>query len=662
MKVKPEENQKEDEKFSRKKECISCGTLIPTKAFRCFSCHVDQPIDLSAFARSGNKSIAKKNKSYKLVKFDIMDEEDLAAGVVFSTMVYKIYDKDISNYLQSFVSLAPNGKKKSMYCTLVSLIVALPKLRAYVQTAKGLPGTFKSFLENVEENEKKMVEDIKKLTSRGKIVFEGLWYLFEKGCNVFSWRDGHQLGGIVKTADYSAGFCFVSGFNVSVTSIKYNGDCFYYYDDRMSINAFEGVEKIEDLTVQLITPEVMKALSTRGEKFVKLVKTPLGHSYKQYRGAMMRQGGMFSYKVKADGRIMIDIATFNRMNPNVYEFAYATNSAPGHRGGRAGRAMDEAMIDEVGSDELFMTWHCLPGFSFACKQWGYFFVNNISDIIFDDQAFHRLVLPTDKKVLIRALVEEHGKQMAMEEQKAFTDIISGKGGGCIFLLHGTPGVGKTLTAEAVSEHLHTPLYSVTVGELGTTPESLETQLQKILELAGTWRASILLDEADIFLEKRSKKDIVRNAMVGIFLRLLEYHQGVLFLTTNRITCLDEAFSSRISVALHYDELDRNARAQVWRNFLQVAEGDEACAKLDFEELAAHQLNGRQIRSSVKLSQALARSQNVPLSMDHLRVTIGVASNFKTQFMQFKKEKRDKKTTSKRDRVKTLIEPATSETK
>lgn len=32
------------------------------------------------------------------------------------------------------------------------------------------------------------------------------------------------------------------------------------------------------------------------------------------------------------------------------------------------------------------------------------------------------------------------------------------------------------------------------------------------------------------LEKRSENDIVRNAMVGIFLRLLEYHQGVLFLT------------------------------------------------------------------------------------------------------------------------------------
>jgi len=37
----------------------------------------------------------------------------------------------------------------------------------------------------------------------------------------------------------------------------------------------------------------------------------------------------------------------------------------------------------------------------------------------------------------------------------------------IFLLHGPPGVGKTLTAEATAETLKKPLYTVNVGELGT---------------------------------------------------------------------------------------------------------------------------------------------------------------------------------------------------
>jgi SpoVK/Ycf46/Vps4 family AAA+-type ATPase len=101
------------------------------------------------------------------------------------------------------------------------------------------------------------------------------------------------------------------------------------------------------------------------------------------------------------------------------------------------------------------------------------------------------------------------------------DIINAKGGGIIFLLHGPPGVGKTLTAEATSETLKKPLYSVNVGELGTDLEKLEYRLKNILEICYAWDAVLLLDEADIFLEKRNDNDIQRNAMVGVFLRLLE---------------------------------------------------------------------------------------------------------------------------------------------
>ena len=90
-----------------------------------------------------------------------------------------------------------------------------------------------------------------------------------------------------------------------------------------------------------------------------------------------------------------------------------------------------------------------------------------------------------------------------------------------------------------------------MGELGTDPRQLESSLREILDVATAWDAVIGLDEADVFLEARDEHDIVRNAMVGVFLRLLEYHQGVLFLTTNRVKNIDSAFYSRISVALQY---------------------------------------------------------------------------------------------------------------
>ncbi|RIB27071.1 hypothetical protein C2G38_1920743, partial [Gigaspora rosea] len=110
-------------------------------------------------------------------------------------------------------------------------------------------------------------------------------------------------------------------------------------------------------------------------------------------------------------------------------------------------------------------------------------------------------------------------------------------------------------------------YAANVSELGVTPKELEDKLSEILEIASIWNAVILIDKVDIFLEQRSKNDVNRNALAGIFLRLLEYHQGILFLTTNCVESFDKAFHSRISIILKYDDLDELSRAQVWRTFI-----------------------------------------------------------------------------------------------
>jgi hypothetical protein len=63
-----------------------------------------------------------------------------------------------------------------------------------------------------------------------------------------------------------------------------------------------------------------------------------------------------------------------------------------------------------------------------------------------DSAFTKLQLQKALKILIRQLVQSHssgtGKKPLME------DIVKGKGQGLVILLHGPPGVGKTLTAES----------------------------------------------------------------------------------------------------------------------------------------------------------------------------------------------------------------------
>ena len=126
---------------------------------------------------------------------------------------------------------------------------------------------------------------------------------------------------------------------------------------------------------------------------------------------------------------------------------------------------------------------------------------------------------------------------------------------------------------------------------------LEVQLSRIFKTASHWNAILLLDEADVFLEQRSPDNLTRNGLVSVFLRKLEYCQGILFLTTNRVSQFDAAILSRIHLMLRYDDLTKHARTQVWRNFLSSAitsSGDADVTDKELEELACYKLNGRQV--------------------------------------------------------------------
>lgn len=95
----------------------------------------------------------------------------------------------------------------------------------------------------------------------------------------------------------------------------------------------------------------------------------------------------------------------------------------------------------ISNDDLLICSEKIPGFSLAMKKWCYFDVAKIDDVRFDHAVFDKLVLSSRQKDLISSLVEEQ-----QSKQSAFEDLITGKGKGLILLLHGEPGVGKTLTA------------------------------------------------------------------------------------------------------------------------------------------------------------------------------------------------------------------------
>lgn len=253
---------------------------------------------------------------------------------------------------------------------------------------------------------------------------------------------------------------------------------------------------------------------------------------------------------------------------------------------------------------------------------GSFAVSSLTDVFWNDNIINALVLPDEQKKFIRALVESHASSN-------FDDFVRSKGKGLVGLLTGPPGVGKTLTAEAVAEIAQRPLYTVTSGELGSSPGSVQDALDSLMELAEAWDAVVLLDEADVFLVQRDNTNLTRNAITSIFLRRLEYYQGILMLTTNRHTSFDPAFESRIHFFLKYPDLDSVARKSIWRNFISrsatsnnvhVEIGDEELNKLG--ELP---LNGRQIKNIMNIAQTVAVSSTAPLTASIIHTALGFSN-------------------------------------
>lgn len=171
-----------------------------------------------------------------------------------------------------------------------------------------------------------------------------------------------------------------------------------------------------------------------------------------------------------------------------------------------------------------------------------------------------------------------------------------------------------------------PLYSMSAGELGNEADEVERNLQRVLELSTKWGAVLLIDECDVFMVKRSSSDLHRNQLVSVFLRLLEYYEGVMFLTTNRIESFDPAFESRIHLTINYPKLDHKSRLHIWRAFVDLAAEAGSLSELDEEnmaKLAESELNGRQIKNVVKTARLLAAGDKVPLRLSHIETVMRV---------------------------------------
>ena len=166
-------------------------------------------------------------------------------------------------------------------------------------------------------------------------------------------------------------------------------------------------------------------------------------------------------------------------------------------------------LREITKDEMLLCSSTVLGFALSSHRWIEMRIDDLAEVEWSKDAIDRLVLDKRQKKVLSSLINSPVFTHGVEG-----DVIGWKGQGLVMLLHGAPGTGKTLTAESVCESLKRPLYIVSGGELGASPDEVEKTLQDILELSKLWKAVILIDEADVFLEERSAHDIVRNNFVS----------------------------------------------------------------------------------------------------------------------------------------------------
>ncbi|KAH0432949.1 hypothetical protein CcaCcLH18_06064 [Colletotrichum camelliae] len=468
------------------------------------------------------------------------------------------------------------------------------------------------------------IANLKPLLDAGEITWDLLWAIFPPNILVYRYHRFTEQDQVLKLRT-------ISQHKSRDKSRYWRLGCHIVADDGIKfglasepmftiIEEFTGARKIADLRIFPLEyhekgSEIRASALSRGRRLAEFREPRVMET----SGSAMfekRTNRWEAYQIKfpSHGRMIVDPAGFRSVNPNIAFIPEVHARLP-----------RESLTEE----QLIICTPVVLGFCFGNSKWGGFAMSRLIDVKLNHQAFDDLVLEKSTKTLVHSMVKEHSSQ-----GDSFDDIISGKGKGIICLFSGPPGSGKTLTAEAVAEITRKPFYSVSAGDLGVEPKEVDQNLSEILELSHKWNSVLLLDEADVFLQKRDSADIQRNALVSIFLRQLEYYQGILILTTNRVAECDAAFESRIHIPILYPDLDETARRKIWAMFLRKIKNTTQGAAIgiaeeDITRLAKMEINGRKIKNIFSSARIIAKEMDAIFSISHIDIVLNATrSGFK----------------------------------
>ncbi|OQE69864.1 hypothetical protein PENNAL_c0126G04017 [Penicillium nalgiovense] len=496
------------------------------------------------------------------------------------------------------------------------------------------------------------LQHLESMLRHSHITYDLLWALFKPGCHVYTTCIGTKEP---RCVIFDAGEEITQNdetwFNLECRFLDYDGVKFGEAGIFLRVPKFRGSKPIATLEAYPLRhhqshEQIRKDLVERGQKFLDLAGSHIQHC--KGSAFFMNKGKIF--KININSRVAVDAAFFHEMQPNysrpsLREIEVKDKNSiavidigamlmEDRERGKERMQGDGVDAQELSETDFLVACPTVCCFSFKEKMFLECAVSALGDVVWSPESFDCLKIPSETKTILLSLAKT---RLGMIPTVPFDDVIDGKGQGFNILLNGPPGVGKTFTVEATSEYFKLPLYSISAGELVVNhgdSNALEQQLETVFKIAKHFNAVLLLDEADAFMEQRTSYHDTHNRLVTIFLRKLEYYQGILFLTSNRGIQFDDAILSRIHLIIEYENLTREFRRDLWSTFLSKActmQGPAIVEEHELRRLESLALNGREIKNVAAIAHALAEADVNQVNYKYLKLAAESNKKFSKEF-------------------------------
>ena len=184
------------------------------------------------------------------------------------------------------------------------------------------------------------------------------------------------------------------------------------------------------------------------------------------------------------------------------------------------------------------------------------------------------------------------------------------------LFYGPSGSGKTFTATLLGKVTGKEVYRVDLSMVVSKyVGETEKNLSKVFELAEGRNWILFFDEADALFGKRTNlkdaHDRYANQEVAYLLQRVEDFQGLVVLSTNLKSNIDDAFARRFQSVIRFPMPDASQRERLWRETFSPDCVFEA--ELDLKAVAKrYEMAGGSILNVVQYASlmAMSREENV----------------------------------------------------